>query len=317
MKTTDDLYQYINSIAQSFDNRLGFIMRAIQENHKQMTGLYALDCDVKTIPVAGGHLRIKQMALVRFLRIIDAQLRENNIQYFLGYGNLLGAARTGDFVPGDDDIDICLMRADFDRAVEVLKKNFNTGDFSTRWGTSGRLFKVLYLNKICIDLFPWDTYHKRMNREEMAEFDKKYVEAMQMARQLEMDMHMAGQDVAYTPMCKYNSYEQIRDNVIMNGKQPDYENGDIFEAIDWQTIPERMVGFFHKRPFRHEYIFPLGEIEFCGYKFPAPNNVDAWLTTRFGDWHAFKPEFGRHNAGAFTWEELQQIKEFIAEGDSK
>ena len=312
MKTTDDLYQYITSIAQSFDTRLGYIMRAIQGNHKQMTGLYALDCDVQAIPVAGGHLRIKQMALVRLLRIIDSKLRENNIQYFLGYGNLLGAARTGDFVPGDDDIDICLMRADFDRAVDVLRNEFNTGDFGTRWGASGRLFKVLYLNKICIDLFPLDTYYKRMERSEISEFETRYVDAMKTARELEYDMRMATENPSYSPRCKYNSYAQIRDSVIMQGNKPDYENGDIFEAIDWQTIPERMVGFFHKRPFRREYIFPLGEIEFCGYKFPAPNNVDAWLTTRFGDWHAFKPEFGRHSAEAFTWEELQEIKKFTA-----
>ncbi len=313
MKSTDDVYQYITQVFKAIDARLEVIMKAVQDNRAHMTGLYAFDCDVNSLPMATGHLRVKQMAVLKLLRMVDAVLRENNIKYFLGYGNLLGAARTGEFIPWDDDVDICLMREDFERAIGVLRQKFNTDDFSTQWGFSGRLFKVLYMRKICVDLFPWDTYHKRMNREEMAEFDKKYVEAMQMARQLEMDMHIAGQDVAYTPMCKYNSYEQIRDNVIMNGKQPDYENGDIFEAIDWQTIPERVAGFFHKRPFRREYVLPLGEIEFCGYKFPAPNNVDAWLTTRFGDWHSFKPEFSRHSGGAFTWEELEQLKAFIAD----
>jgi lipopolysaccharide cholinephosphotransferase len=310
MKTTDEIFQYISDFYRTTDQKLDFIIKAILDNRKHMTGLYAFDCDVNALPAATGHLRVKQMAVLKLLRVIDSVLRKNNIPYFLGYGNLLGAARTGDFIPWDDDVDICLMRNDFDRAIPILQREFNKDGFETRWGISGRIFKVIYVNKICVDLFPWDTYYTRMNKTELDEFDEKYTEAMRLARELEFDMHQAELDDAYQPMCKYNSYDQIRDDVIMNGKSPDYENGDIFEAIDWQTYPERAAHFFHKRPFRREYIFPLGEIEFCGYKFPAPNNVDAWLTTRFGDWHEFKPEFNRHSGAAFTWEELEELKQF-------
>ena len=313
MKTPDELFQYISDFYRTVDTKLDFIIQAIQDNRKHMTGLYAFDCDVKALPMATGHLRIKQMAVLKLLRIIDAVLRENNIKYFLGYGNLLGAARTGDFIPWDDDVDICLMRDDFERAITILRDKFNNGDYETKWGISGRIFKVIYMEKICVDLFPWDTYYTRMNKSELAEFDEKYMNAMQAARELEFDMKRAETGEDYMPVCKYNSYTQIRDEVIMTGKSPDYENGDIFEAIDWQTFPERAAHFYHKRPFRREYIFPLGEIEFCGYKFPAPNNVDAWLTTRFGDWHAFKPEFNRHSGAAFTWEELEQLNKFIAD----
>lgn len=312
MKTNDEIFGYISDFYRTVDTKLDFIINAIMDNRKHMTGLYSFDCDVNALPVARGHLRIKQMAVLKLLRMIDAVLRKNGIQYFLGYGNLLGAARTGDFIPWDDDADICLMRNDFERAVDVLKAEFNNGDFETKWGISGRIFKVIYMKKICVDLFPWDTYYTRMSRDEMDAFDEKYVNAMHMARKLESDMKHAEQYIDYEPECEYSSYTQIRDNMIMGNNEPDFENGDIFEAIDWQTFPERAAHFYHKRPFRREYIFPLGEIEFCGYKFPAPNNVDAWLTTRFGDWHAFKPEFNRHSGASFTWEELEQLKTFIA-----
>ena len=313
MKTPDEIFQYISDFYRVTDTKLNQLLKIVKDNRKHMTGLYALDCNVNDLPMARGHLRIKQMAVLKLLQIVDSVLRENNIEYFLGYGNLLGAARTGDFIPWDDDVDICLMRDDFERAIPILREKFGSDDFTTKWGISGRIFKVLYMDKICVDLFPWDTYYTRMTRSEMADFDEKYVKAMRFARQLESDMKNAETIPEYTPICQYNSYSQIRDEVVLEGKTPDYENGDIFEAIDWQTFPERAAGFFHKRPFRREYIFPLGEIEFCGHKFPAPNNVDAWLTTRFGDWHAFKPEFNRHNGAAFTWEELQQLKQFIGE----
>ena len=313
MKTNDEIFQYISTFFRTVDGKLNFIIRAIMDNRKHMTGLYAIDCDVTALPCATGHLRIKQMAVLKLLRMIDAVLRENKIEYFLGYGNLLGAARTGDFIPWDDDADICLMRNDFERAIDVLRAKFNTGGFLTKWGASGRIFKVVFMDKICVDLFPWDTYYTRMTRPQMVEFDEKYVNAMNTAREFEMEMHMAENEPNYIPSCRYNSYAQIRDDIIMGGRKPDYENGDIFEAIDWQTFPERAAQFYHKRPFRREYVLPLGEIEFCGYKFPAPHNVDAWLTTRFGDWRTFKPEFNRHNGDAFTWEELEQIKQFIGD----
>mgnify|MGYP000811964522 CR=1 FL=1 len=41
---------------------------------------------------------------------IDRVCNEHGVQYFLGYGTLLGAVRHGGFIPWDDDMDIvCLL----------------------------------------------------------------------------------------------------------------------------------------------------------------------------------------------------------------
>lgn len=311
------LFEYISNFYETVDRKLNFLTSYVKMLRDHMTGLYGLDCDVCDIPVASGHLRLKQMACLKLLRLIDGILKSEKIQYFLSYGNLLGAYRTGDFIPWDDDVDICLMRDDFNRAVRVLEAHFNHDGFETRYGVSGRIFKVIFNKHICVDLFPWDYYHKRMEPEEEKEFRLNYDGAMNIARVMETDQQrMAEREKSpmpepYIPQTSYSTYEEIRDDIIMQHQAPDSERGDIFEGIDWQTFPERMAKFYHHNPFRHEWIFPLGVIKFCGYEFPAPNNIDAFLTTRFGDWRAFKPDFARHKGKDFSWDDFQVISDWV------
>lgn len=71
------------------------------------------------------------------------------------------------------------------------------------------------------------------------------------------------------------------------------------------------MGYYHNITWRKEYILPFGEIEFCGHKFMAPNNPDAWLTTRYGDWRAFHPDFSSHRPIKWAYDELPLVNDFI------
>ena len=59
----------------------------------------------------------------QILKYIDKTLRENGISYWLDAGTLLGSVRHKGFIPWDDDIDLVIMRKDYDRAIEVLNNS--------------------------------------------------------------------------------------------------------------------------------------------------------------------------------------------------
>ena len=53
------------------------------------------------------------------IRDIDEILKENNIEYFLSAGTMLGAVREGDFIEYDWDVDLCSMN--YPKGIEQLK----------------------------------------------------------------------------------------------------------------------------------------------------------------------------------------------------
>lgn len=67
----------------------------------------------------------KQIEL-NILKYIKQICEEEGLRYFLGYGTLLGAIRHQGFIPWDDDIDICMPRADYFKFLNVLKNKNNS-----------------------------------------------------------------------------------------------------------------------------------------------------------------------------------------------
>ena len=61
----------------------------------------------------------RQSHLLRLLKEIDSFCREHDITYYCAAGTVLGAIRHGGFIPWDDDIDVYMLRSDYDKLIAL------------------------------------------------------------------------------------------------------------------------------------------------------------------------------------------------------
>lgn len=105
------------------------------------------------------------------LKSIDKCCRENDINYSLAWGSMIGAVRHHGFVPWDDDIDLMMSRKDYNRFLEVYNdprfniytpyKNKNCIQLLTKvYRKDTKVFFKLYKKKslfgLWISIFPYD-----------------------------------------------------------------------------------------------------------------------------------------------------------------
>lgn len=98
---------------------------------------------------------------------IDKICQKHGIRYFADWGSFLGAVRHGGFVPWDDDLDICMLRDDYEKFRAVCDKelpaNYCIHDYERHQGHWLFLARVVNNNHIRFDdehllnnyNFPW------------------------------------------------------------------------------------------------------------------------------------------------------------------
>lgn len=102
---------------------------------------------------------------LEILDVVDKFCREHKICYSLYCGTMLGAVRHKGFIPWDDDIDICMLRKDYNRFVKIwlstnnqnyILQNKDTDQSFTQSFTKIRKNHTTFLQ----EFEGKDTYHK-------------------------------------------------------------------------------------------------------------------------------------------------------------
>ena len=81
-----------------------------------------------------GNLELHQVLLAA-MKDIDKICREHGLKYYLHAGTLLGAMNHKGFIPWDDDVDISLMRADYEKLITILQTEYTDRYFLQNFET--------------------------------------------------------------------------------------------------------------------------------------------------------------------------------------
>ena len=69
------------------------------------------------------NLSVHQQMLLKVYKRFDEFCQEHQLTFYAAYGTMIGAIRHQGFIPWDDDIDVFMLRKDYDRFVELRSEH--------------------------------------------------------------------------------------------------------------------------------------------------------------------------------------------------
>jgi lipopolysaccharide cholinephosphotransferase len=240
-------------------------------------------------------LKDLQVELLKLLKIIDKTCKENNIQYWLDAGTLLGAVRHKGYIPWDDDIDISVPAADYQRLISALDKetkinkniflhyksnNLSSGMVERLATTKIMMQRGRKMVACFVDIFPCRIINKIDKKTDIATYNIaqffRYGRVLNGAK-IDKIYKKNSLNSALNAKVEFNTYFQF--SYLSNcNKTKDDSIASFSESIRGKNTY-----------FPYTDIFPLKEIEFEGIRSFAPNNVESYLTTVYGNYMELPP----------------------------
>ncbi len=255
------------------------------------------------------NLSIKEIqnSSLEILKDIDAFCRDYGIQYFVFFGTLIGAVRHKGFIPWDDDIDIVMPRAEYDRFIDEYSKagkyrivNHNTepqcpymitrisNDKYKMISNYGPIYKI----GTFVDIYPFDGVGN--NEEDIRRasiLSRKYSRGL--GRSLERNVIGSIKDthngikkwrllIPYYYAKRYKP-EIYRERLLDLRKAcPEYECSEYVGCLIWSLIKQEC--------FKREWLNDVVDMQFEDMTVMAPACYDQILKHNFGDYMKLPPE---------------------------
>lgn len=239
----------------------------------------------------GSLLRLAQLRMLEILVDFDKICKEHNLKYWLSSGTLIGAVRHGGFIPWDDDVDVDMMEEDYNQLLQILPKvlpdkyivqnrstdpNFINNFTKIRDKNSviveEQSMTTRYINNgLFIDIFPLSRVRRPLHRFCGTMHLFCYYLSCGNAIFHKLSLWLSNFMYAFIiPICRVLTTNSASNYVYHTYGSHYYMGRDVND------------------------LFPLIEVEYEGYRFPAPRDYDAYLTKLFGDYMKLPSDIHTH-----------------------
>lgn len=236
-------------------------------------------------------MRILHNNILHIAKYFDSFCREHNLNYFLLGGTALGAVRHGGFIPWDDDFDVCMLKDDYHKLLQ-LDNEINNDQFTLQLENTPEL--PLFFSKLRLK-------------------NSIYKENDDFGRDIDNGVYI--DIMCLSPSYKSNilTYFQFLSSKILSASalsKRGYKNASFIKRIiimisgfipaNFRNLLLRFargsfdfkfgkdyVHFFGRAPFArgkilYEYVQKGDSVTFEGYKFSCFHNNLGYLKNRFG-----------------------------------
>lgn len=249
------------------------------------------------------NISLKEMQQIELNLLLefDKVCKNNNLTYYIDGGTLLGAMCYEGFIPWDDDIDLKMPRADYEKLcslvsefpqyIDLIIPSKEHSDYTmiklvdNRTVLKERVGETVKTTGVYLDIFPMDG-HPDDEKE-----CKKHLRSLQRLNTL-FHYSLNGftdmrQSKSLTTRVKGTIYSwfftpwRIYQRLNNKARKYEYENCEyVGLLIEGDPIKER---------FRKEWLKPGFSLEFEGYQFPAPIGYKEHMEIFYGE-HVTKPD---------------------------
>lgn len=241
---------------------------------------------------------LEKLHFVQFemLKTFDAICKNHDINYVLFAGTALGAIRHQNFIPWDDDLDVALLRDDYEKFLKIAKNElapeyYLQKEFSAHWPmfyTKLRKNNTAYIEKmapidhkqhqgIYIDIFPCDNLASNFLMQHIQFFCSKIIIAKSLSQRGYVTNHALKK--AFIQFCKLIPLKlPYRITIRRN-------DSDSMLVHTFLGASSR----FEKAIFKREWFTQTIGVPFGDGVFPVSKCYEKLLTTMYGNYMQLPP----------------------------